>query len=598
MASVAGVVCLGALCQWLAWRIRVPAILFLLLAGIVVGPVAGLLDPDVLYGPMLFPFVSLSVAIILFEGALTLRLSEITGHESVVRRMVTSGVVITWIVVTLAAHYLAGLDWALATLFGAIMVVTGPTVIAPMLRTVRPNSRVASVLRWEGIVVDPIGALLAVLVFEFMVSAGGGSALGRTMLTFGELLAVGTGFGVAGGYLLGVVLLRGWLAEFLRNITTFAFVVGTFAAADAVASESGLLAVTVMGIYLANRAPKSVDEILEFNESLSLLLISGLFIVLAARLDLAQLTSLGWIAVQMLLVVQFVARPLKVLFATRGSALSWRERALLAWIAPRGIIAAAISALFALQLQAQGYAGADRMVPLAFVVIIGTVVLQSLTAAPLARALGVSEPSPGGFLIVGANPVARAIAAALAARNVTVRLTDANWNDVRMARMAGLPCYYGNPLSEHAEAYLETAGMGRLLAATEDPHLNELVSERYRQEFGAGNVYTLKVAGSERSREFAGRSGTVAFSTDANHADMLRRIEGGAKVHATRLSEVFDMSRFKSVHGASAMPLFAIDTKGRPVIFAPGAEPNPGPGWWIVALVDSVAVPPSQAPGA
>nr|HPR06946.1 sodium:proton antiporter [Denitromonas sp.] len=403
IATIAAIGVVGGACQWLAWRMRLPAILFLLIAGIVAGPIGGWLDPDALLGDLLFPFVSLAVSVILFEGSLTLKFSEIRGIETVVRRFVTTGALVTWVIVTLATQWITGISWGLATLFGAVMVVTGPTVIVPMLRTVRPTMHIANVLRWEGIVIDPIGALLAVLVYEFLVSSGtAGGAVGATLMVFLKLISVGSLAGIGVGYLVGEALRRDWLPHYMFNVATLAAVMGAFALSNALSHESGLLAVTVMGIYLANRKGVPVEEILSFKESLSLLLITALFILLAARLDLSLLLGLGWGAVQIFLVVQFVARPVNVLLSTRGSTLSWRERGLLAWIAPRGIVAAAVIALFSLQLEQKGYAEAVLLVPLTFVIIIGTVVLQSLTAGPLARLLKVAEPGSGGFLIVGA----------------------------------------------------------------------------------------------------------------------------------------------------------------------------------------------------
>jgi NhaP-type Na+/H+ or K+/H+ antiporter len=580
---------LAALCQWLAWRIRLPAILFLLLGGIVAGPVAGWLQPTELFGDLLYPFVSLGVAVILFEGALTLKFSDIAGLERVVRRMVTTGTLLTWAALALAARWLAGFSWEMAALFGGILVVTGPTVIVPMLRTVRPTERIANILRWEGIVIDPVGALLAVLVFEFIVSSGGGSALGQTLVTFLKLVFAGTALGIAAGYALGEALRRDWIPGFLYNVVTLTAVFAVFAAANAFAAESGLLAVTVMGIYLANRKGVPVEEILEFKESLSLLLIGGLFILLAALLDLTRLRELGWVSIQVLAVVQFVARPLKVLLSTWGSALNWRERALLAWIAPRGIVAAAVSALFALQLEKRGVPQADLLVPLVFVVIIGTVVLQSLTAAPLARALKVAEPEPTGFLVVGAHPLARAIAKVLAAHKVPVLLADAQWDNVSRARMDGLRAYYGNPLSEHAELYMDLAGLGHLLALAPDTHLNELACARYRRDFGARNVYALRVRADDEGRSTAAKSGRDAFGETASYADLSRRLFRGAELRTTGLSEAFGMKEYRARYGEHAVPLLALDPKGRVEVFASGSEIEPGPEWSVIAMVDADA---------
>jgi NhaP-type Na+/H+ or K+/H+ antiporter len=588
IVTVAAIAVMGATCQWLAWRLRLPAILFLLLTGILIGPVAGWLDPDEVSGPWFFPFVSLAVAVILFEGSLTLRFSEIRGLERVVRRFLTGGVLLTWVVAALAARLLTGLEWELATLFGAIMVVTGPTVIVPMLRTVRPSARVAGILRWEGIVVDPIGALLAVLVLELLVSLQPGNALGAATLTFLETIAVGMASGLVTGYAVGEALRRDWLPIYLFNATTLAAVFCAFALADAVAEESGLLAVTVMGIYLGNRKGMPIDEILEFKESLSLLLISVLFILLAARLDLAGLQALGWGALGVFLAIQVVARPLTVLYGTWGSTLSWRERALLSWIAPRGIVAAAVSALFALKLEQRGFDRADLLVPLAFGVIIGTVVLQSLTAGRLARLLKVSEPEAEGFLIVGANPIARAVAQALDREKIAVLLCDTSWDNVSRARMAGLRTYYGNPLSEHAETYLDTTGLGRLLAITPDAHLNALACSRYRGVFGPKGVFALRVSGSKsgNGRRETAPVGRTVFAEEAGYPDLSRHLYQGAEIRRTTLSDSFTLEDFRARHGRRAIPLFALDPKGRLEVFTAERPLEPSAGWTILALID------------
>lgn len=383
---------LAALCsQWLAWRLRLPAILFLLLSGILAGPVLGVLDPGALFGHLLFPLTSLAVALILFEGSLTLQLSEWREIGSVVRRMVTLGALATWVVIALATHLLLGFSWELAVLFGSLTLVTGPTVIVPMLRVVRPRASVANILRWEGIVIDPIGALAAVVTFSFIVSRDQGG-WSQSLATFAGVIGCGTLLGVLGGWALGVVLRRHWLPEYLHNLAALAAVLGVFIASNLLVHESGLLAVTLMGMWLANMRGVDVKPILHFKENLSVLLISGLFILLAARLDLKALLALGPATLALLAVIQFIARPLNIGLSTLGSALGWRERALLAWIAPRGIVAAAVSAIFALRLQEHGDPNAQLLVPLTFLVIIGTVVLQSATARPSRACWGWPNP--------------------------------------------------------------------------------------------------------------------------------------------------------------------------------------------------------------
>ncbi len=602
IVALAGIGVLAILCQWIAWWVKLPAILFLLLAGIVAGPVLGWLQPEALFGDLLFPMVSLSVAVILFEGSLTLRLQDIKGLEQVVRRLVTTGILVTWAVTTLATRWLLGFDWALCLLFGAVTVVTGPTVIVPMLRTVRPTARVANALRWEGIVIDPIGALLAVLVFEFIVSGQVGSAFGHTLLTFGKVLASGLLLGAAGGYALGNALRRHWLPEYLHNVATLTVVFAVFAAANSAQSESGLLAVTVMGVWLANMKNVPVSNILDFKESLSVLLISGLFIILAARIDFADLRQLGWPALGVFLSIQFLARPLKVLASTAGSALNWRERALLAWIAPRGIVAAAVIALFAIRLRQQGYADAPLLVPLTFLVIIGTVVLQSATARLIAVWLKVAEPEPKGFLIVGASPLARAIAKALGDQGFRTLLTDSHWDHIRAARMAGLATYYGNAVSEHADRHLDMVGIGRLLALSPRAEVNALAANRYRAEFGANRIYVLPTTteqGDEnKTRVQAPAAGQVLFGADVSYKKLSSLISQGAEIHETLLTDTFDFDDYYKKFYKRATLLFAVGPRGSLHVFIKDDKFKPGEGWTIVALVQPEPEPKAESEAA
>lgn len=590
---------LAALCsQWLAWRLRLPAILFLLLSGILAGPVLGVLDPGALFGPLLFPLTSLAVALILFEGSLTLHLSEWREIGSVVRRMVTLGALATWVVIAVATHLLLGFSWELAVLFGSLTLVTGPTVIVPMLRVVRPRASVANILRWEGIVIDPIGALAAVVTFSFIVSRDQGG-WSQSLATFAGVIGCGTLLGVLGGWALGVVLRRHWLPEYLHNLAALAAVLGVFIASNLLVHESGLLAVTLMGMWLANMRGVDVKPILHFKENLSVLLISGLFILLAARLDLKALLALGPATLALLAVIQFIARPLNIGLSTLGSALGWRERALLAWIAPRGIVAAAVSAIFALRLQEHGDPNAQLLVPLTFLVIIGTVVLQSATARPLARLLGVAEPAPAGFLIIGANPVARALGKALNQLGSRVLLTDSSWENIRAARMDGLPTYFGNPTSQHADAHLDLVGLGHLLALSPSSEMNALACMRFRHDFAEPRRFTLPSGADSRrsdkhrsSEQVRGRELGLPALTYPQFASRLGR---GAEIRITTLTEAFDWPAYQAFHGNRATLLLARDPRGWVHIAGPSQALEPQPGWSLVALVDADTVSDAES---
>jgi NhaP-type Na+/H+ or K+/H+ antiporter len=586
---IAGCFGICIFCQWLAWRVKLPAIIFLLAAGILAGPVFGLLTPQALMGDLFFPFVSLSVAIILFEGAITLKFRELFGLQAVVRNMLSFGLLITWFISAVAAHFAVGVSWEMAFLFGAITVVTGPTVIAPLLRTVRPVPSVASILRWEGIVIDPIGASLAVLVFEFIVSGGGRQAWGHTGITFASILLVGSGLGAIGGYLFGQVLRNHWLPEFLRNVATLSLVFLVFVGANSLQAEAGLVAVTVLGMWLANMQGVDLEEILAFKESLSVLLISLLFLMLAARLDFGALQELGWGVVIVFLAIQLLARPLNIFFSTLGSQLRWPERYLLAWIAPRGIVAAAISSLFALKLAHLGFSDARFLTPLTFAVIIGTVALQSTTSRAIAKALGVAMPEPRGFLIIGANPVARAIARVLTDNGVRTLIADTSWERISRARSEGLDTYLGNPMSEHADHHMNLVGIGRMLAMS--PHENENVAAimHYRLELGRSNVYFIQSRRQETAAETLqlplSRRGRLLFGKDITYSLLDSALTNGAEMRATKITEQFDYDAFCRQHGKKAIPLFVIRKKGRVQVMEDGLITQPEPGDLAISLI-------------
>lgn len=588
------------LCQWIAWRIKLPAILPLLLTGLALGPLTGVIQPKELLGDLLLPGVSLAVSIILFEGAMTLRFSEIRGLEKTVQRLVTWGALVTWSIATLSAWWLLKLPLGLALLFGALVVVTGPTVIVPLLRSVRPVSSVSRLLRWEGIVIDPLGAIFAVLAYELVVATTGQeAALLHTLWVFVKSISVGAAIGFAVAMGLAVLLRRHLVPEYLRSFLVLSLVIGEFVLANALSEESGLVAVTTTGIVLANLKGVRTNDILHFKENLSVILISGLFIVLAARLETQELTQLGGMALVVLAILIVIARPASVLVATMGSSLNWREKSLLAWIAPRGIVAAAISALFAERLQQNGVAGAEMLVPLTFMVIIGTVALQSLTARPLARLLKVAEPAPRGFLIIGANPVSRAIGDALQKNNYPVMVTDSSWESIRLARMKGLNTFYGNPVSQHADQYLDLVGYGKLLGLSPRRELNTMATMRYRLEFGEPNIFSLPTQHSDKEvkHEVAPEHrGATLFASDMTYARLASLLSQGAEIRKTRLTEEFDFRAYLQTGNRQVWPLFAIDNRERIHVFSAEKQPEPKAGWHVLGLIkEDVAAEDARA---
>jgi len=590
---VALIVAAGTAAQICSARLRIPAILPLLLLGFLAGPLLGWLDPDAVFGDLLFPAISMGVAVILFEGALTLRFADIRGAEQIVVRLITVGVAITIGVTAVATQMALGIGWPLAILLGAMVSVSGPTVIVPLLRSMRPTERLARILHWEGILIDPIGAVLAVIVFEAILAGAAGAE--EPLLSLLQILASGGLIGGAAGYGLAVVLRRHLIPDFLRDVSTLASVLLVFALSNSLATEAGLVAVTAMGLTLANLPGVPRDEILDFKESLSVLLISALFILLAARIDMDALGMLGPALGIILAAVLFVARPAAALAATLGSELGWRERALLGWIMPRGIVAAAVAALFGLRLEEAGYPGAELLVPLTFSVIVASVVLHSLTGRPLARLLKVAEPEARGVLIVGGNPVAQAVAEALKELDVRVLLADVSYAQIRRARMAGIPVFFGNPVSEYADRRLDLVGLGVLLAMSRQPSLNALAGIRYRSEFGSAGVFTVRRESSALDPEaesvpftFRGR---LLFDETMTLEQLERELEAGKEIRMARLSEDFTLDDLAEKLGGPEPMLFAVDPGCRIHPFAEDGTFRVAAGWRVAYLAKPNASP-------
>lgn len=366
-------------------------------------------------------------------------------------------------------------------------------------------------------------------------------------------------------------------------------VLGVFALSNAVQHESGLLTVTVMGMVMANTRNLDLDDILEFKETLSVLLISGLFIILAARLNMEAFSELGLPAVILLAIIIFVVRPLSVWISAIGTKLNFREKLLLSWIAPRGIVAAAVSALFALKLQQAGWAEAELLVPLVFLVILSTVVLQSLTAKPLAHALKLREPPAHGFLIFGANITARRIAKALQEQELPVVLADTNWENVKQARMENLPVYFGNPTSEHASNNMDLSGIGRVLILSPYKQLNPVVALHFMDWFSTEKIYGLPTneheapARNQLSESYRAR--LKLFGKGVTFSKLASLTFQGAQMKTTNLTENFGLEDYQERYGNRAIPMFAMDERNMLHVFTTDHTFEPKPGWQIIALV-------------
>ena len=490
-----------------------------------------------------------------------------------------------------AAYWILDLDARLSILFGALLIVTGPTVVLPLLRHVQPVGRVRSILKWEGILNDPVGAIIAVLIFEGLFVMGLDAGLtAHTLVGLGRTVVVGGVFGSFGALALLVSLKRYWIPDFLQSVVSLTAVVVAFTASNLVEEESGLFTVTIMGLLLANQKRVSVRHIIEFKENLRVLLISCLFILLSARLEIGALEEFDLVGLAFLASLIFVVRPAAVFLSSIGSGLHWREKLFISWMAPRGVVAAAVASVFALRLDAIGYEGSERLVPLTFLVIIGTISIYGLTARPLAVRIGVARARPQGVLIIGAHRWARAVGEALHAHGVDVVLADTNRANVSRARMAGLRTCSDNVLSDYALEDLDLGGVGRVLALTSNDEANSLAALHFAEVFGSQETYQL-AAVSESQRDAASAShlrGRVAFGPDVTFSALADRFFKGAVVKVTRLTEDFDHDSVRELYGDSLVPLFAITEKGGLRIFTADAKPTLDSGSKLVCLVDEL----------
>lgn len=575
MEDSAGLVSVGALgigSQLVANRLRIPAILLLLASGVVAGPVLGLVEPDELLGELLFPVVSLGVAVVLFEGGLGLRLAELREQRSVILRLVSIGVVVTWGAGTAVALLVLDVPDDVAVLVAAVLVVSGPTVVLPLLREVEPREPGASVLRWEGILIDPVGAILAIAVLEAIVEQDDvGTAAVRMATTF----AAGSVVGVAAAALLAVALARHWVPDQLHNPVTLVTLLAGFEAANAVRPEAGLMAATVAGVALANQRHAAVAHITEFGESLGLLVVSSLFVLLAARIDLDEVVEFLPASLAILAVLVLVARPLGVLLSTAGSSLAWPDRAFIAWMAPRGIVAASVSSLFALRLEQEGI-DAGTIVPVTFTVIAGTVVLYGLTARPVAKLLHVARLDPGGVAVVGGEPWVRQVAESLVELEVPVLLITSDDQQAAAAAEAGVLAYKGSLDAEELEDVLQLVRPSVALGLSRSEEINARALARLSQPVGRANLYLLPLEESARADGGKGVSfvARTPFDRSASHQTIDRLLEEGARV-AVVPAEELDRER--------ELPLLAVDGGGR-VRVLERSSTQPGDGEQVVAL--------------
>jgi len=580
---------LGIGSQWLAWRYRMPAIVIMAIAGLLIGPIFGVINPEEHFGSLYSPIISVAVAIILFEGSLNLNFHELRDVGRPIFRISTIGAFIAWILGSLTAHYIAGLSWAVAFVIGGLFIVTGPTVIMPLLRQSKLKSRVAKILKWEGIVVDPIGALLAVFAFEIIVFITADNPDGTKLFLFfaASLFAIFIGWLCGKG--LGWLFETGYIPEFLKSPAVIVIVIFCFTLADLIMHETGLLSVTAMGITLANMGISSISDMRHFKENISVLLISTIFIMLTASLEIETLLRIfnpniiGYV-----LLMMFAVRPLSIFLSTIGTGLSFNEKALVGWIAPRGIVALTVSSYFASILLEAGYQDAEILTTLTFALVFFTVVCHGFSIGWLSKKLDLSMEGEPGVLIAGSNRFSVELAKTLRKSGRPVLIVDSSWESLKRAREAGIDYYHSLLLSEQTEYNLNTIPYEYLLALTDDHAYNSLICTTFMPEYGRTNVFKVspyQMIGKGYSAEMVSKvGGRILFDRKFSFEDLNDKLEAGYVFRQTTLTEQYSYEQYKREKDDSTVFLYLIKPSGQLKFYSEEMRTVPATGDKIVSL--------------
>ncbi|WP_080849175.1 cation:proton antiporter [Cytobacillus gottheilii] len=539
--SIVIVIALGIFSQWLAWRIQWPSIVIMTIAGLLIGPVMGLVNPQAGLGELYSPIISLAVALILFEGSTSLDIRELKGISKSVFRIVSLGALLAWIGGSLAAHFIAGLSLEISFIIGGLFVVTGPTVIIPMLRQAKLPPRVSSVLKWEGIIVDPIGPLLALFAYEIIkITSDPFQFTDFIPFFIDSILAISVGYTI--GIVLSFLVSKGLFPEYLKSPIIFCFVLICFTFGEAIMHETGMLAVTVMGLTLA-RSKKyvhSIGSIGHFMENISVMLTSTVFILLTASLTRETIMDVfTWPILLFVFCMLFLVRPLSIWISTIGTELTLHEKTLVGWVAPRGIVALTVSGYFAELLSNDGYPYVSILTPLTLALVFITVCAHGFTIAPLARKLGLTTTDSPGAIMVGASSFSISFAKSLKDMGISVIITDTSDDKLFRARKLGIPTYHGEILSEHSEFEIDMSPYDSILALKGDAAYNALVCQTYVPEFGYNHIFSLPVGGHQTDHKEipVAIKGNLLFGEEETFTELNKKVNIGYTLQTITMEE-------------------------------------------------------------
>lgn len=559
LLTISGLLLLCLACLYVAWRFTFPAIVLYAVIGIILGQGLGILDPKETLGDYYHGLIALAVAIILFEGGLHLNLKGLRESKSGAQRLLFMSTPLNMLLNAAAAHHIAGFSWELSWVLAALFIITGPTVVMPLLQQNKVRPKISAMLKWEAIVNDPVGALLTVFAFEYMtVMSASDSTTSSTLLFIATIILIA---GAAGG---AAIIMRnafnnGYVPEYLKQPIILTAVITLFAVSDVLQHEGGLIAVTVFGVALANCKFASVHDTKRFKEYIAILLIGIIFILISSTLRFETMGQLSFGAVGFVLMAIFVTRPISVFVTTLGSNMTWREKLFIGWIAPRGIVCAVTAGLIAGSGQGTEL---ELVLPITFLMIFATVVFHGFSMGWLAKKLNLASHAHG-VLLVGSNPFSIALAGILKKQNIPVLITDTNWHQLKPARMADIPVYYGEILSEEVFYDLGLEQYSYLILATPNGAYNSLVSENYVHLFGRHRVFQIAIEkNQEKVRgdvDYSQKGPLLAAGYTLN--ELVTKAVQGWKGKSVNITEEYTLEQYKGAADENQIPLFLIISK-------------------------------------
>lgn len=566
LLSVSALLLLCLICLFIAWRYTFPAIVLYAVAGIILGEILGILNPQQTLGDYYFGLIALCVAIILFEGGLHLSFKGLRESKAGTLRMLLVSTPLNFGLNVTLAYYVGGFSWGLACVIAGLFTITGPTVVMPLLQQNKVKPKVGSMLKWEAIVNDPVGALLAVFAYEYLVYSATDISTSDAVFTSLNFLVIVVGIAaisVGAAYALKVAFTRGLVPEYLKQPTILTAVILLFAISDVIQKEGGLIAVTAFGIALANSKFASYHDTKRFKEYIAILLVGVIFILISSTLKFEMMTGLHTGAIVFVALAIFVTRPLSVLVATIGSNMSLRERIFIGWIAPRGIVCAVTAGLVAPKLMEAGYAEAGAILPVTFLMIFTTVTLHGFSMGWMAKRFGLSQHEHG-VIIVGSNSFSVALAKIFQQLKMPVMIVDTNWHQLKQPRMADIPVHYGEILSENAYYELELEQFSYLILATPNAAYNSLIGANYAHLFGRHRIFHIDIEAEKESTarnqySHSLKGPVIAVGYVLN--ELIGKAMRGWRTKAVNLTGEYSFTQHDEGAEGNQIPLFLINIK-------------------------------------